>query len=506
MEKSSFFNSVNGDRKYKAEDFADYFSKFITNGVFPNIASNLQVIANGTDMTVTLKAGAAWINGYMYQNTDDLILPIDVADGVLNRIDRVVIQLNYAERLIKAVVKKGTFSSSPVAPSLQRDADIYEIGIADIAVNKGVTSITQSAITDLRLNTTLCGMVNSLLQADTTAIFEQYQDWFERETSENEQEFDQFMADQQQAFQTWFDSVKGQLSGDVAGSLANRITEVETDLAAHSADYVKHPGYAVATGSANAYSVALNPAPTSYVEGMAVSVKINVDNTGPSTININGLGAVPIKKPNGNDVSAGNLKAGSIYTLRYNGTNFILQGEGGEYGTAGAPQVLEGYTVGTENGVIPGTMPNNGAITITPTTTDQTIPAGYHNGSGKVKGDPNLIPSNILSGKSIFGVTGNVVQGKRWGSGTNSTDGSGHLIISLPFKPRLIFLHKEGYSIDSRFLYYYELLSTTDYVYRDKTGALMIRAISYDGGYVNPSGFNFYVEENYTNFQWIAYE
>jgi hypothetical protein len=94
-------------------------------------------------------------------------------------------------------------------------------------------------------------------------------------------------------------------------------------------DYIRQPGYAAATGTANAYAVTLNPAPTAYVEGMAVAVKINVDNTGAATINVNGLGAKPIKKPNGSDVSAGNLKAGSVYTLRYNGTNFILQGEGG---------------------------------------------------------------------------------------------------------------------------------------------------------------------------------
>lgn len=109
------------------------------------------------------------------------------------------------------------------------------------------------------------------------------------------------------------------------------LTSLEQTVNEHSADYVKHPGYGVATGSANAYSVTLNPAPTSYVEGMAIAVKINVDNTGSSTIDINGLGAKSIKKPNGNDVSAGNLKAGSIYTMRYNGTNFILQGEGSDF-------------------------------------------------------------------------------------------------------------------------------------------------------------------------------
>lgn len=114
-------------------------------------------------------------------------------------------------------------------------------------------------------------------------------------------------------------------------STKNELQTLDNKVTSHLDDYVKHPAYAVATGSANAYSVTLNPAPTSYVEGMAIAVKINVDNTGPSTIDINGLGTKSIKKPNGNDVAAGNLKAGSIYTLRYNGTNFILQGEGSDF-------------------------------------------------------------------------------------------------------------------------------------------------------------------------------
>ncbi|THD15383.1 hypothetical protein CI793_13535 [Anoxybacillus ayderensis] len=137
---------------------------------------------------------------------------------------------------------------------------------------------------------------------------------------------------------------------------ANAKTYADQKVSEHSADYVKHPGYGVATGSANAYAVTLNPAPTSYVEGMAIAVKINVDNTGSSTINVNGLGAKAIKKPNGNNVSAGNLKAGSIYTLRYNGTNFILQGEGGEYGNATPADVRNTKTLGTENGVVQGTL------------------------------------------------------------------------------------------------------------------------------------------------------
>ncbi|MCY9679756.1 hypothetical protein M5W74_11805 [Paenibacillus larvae] len=233
-EKSMFFNSVNGDRRYLAEDFAGYFSKFITNGYFPNKGSNLQVDATGQEMSVIIRSGAAWINGYMYSNTSNLTLKIDVADGVLNRIDRVVLQCNFSERLIKAVVKKGQFASNPVAPELQRDADIYELGLADILVKKGATSITGAGITDLRLNTQMCGVVNSLLQADTTAIFNQFQDWFIRTSKKHEQEitssleeFEAFISEQKQKyskdFEEWFSTIKDVLDENTAGHLLNLI-------------------------------------------------------------------------------------------------------------------------------------------------------------------------------------------------------------------------------------------------------------------------------------------
>src|SRR5690606_37941499 len=48
------------------------------------------------------------------------------------------------------------------------------------------------------------------------------------------------------------------------------------------------------------------------------------------------------------------------------------------------------------------------AQTYTPGTTDQSIASGqYLSGVQTIKGDANLIPANILSGISIFGVTGN---------------------------------------------------------------------------------------------------
>ena len=52
------------------------------------------------------------------------------------------------------------------------------------------------------------------------------------------------------------------------------------------------------------------------------------------------------------------------------------------------------------------------ATTFTPGTADQTIAAHqYLTGAQTIKGDANLLPKNIVSGKTIFGVTGTAETG-----------------------------------------------------------------------------------------------
>jgi len=209
--RSGFFNSINGDRKYGAERFAEYFASFIGNGVFPNPGNGLQVMANN-DMTVTVKAGKAWINGYILINDDDYILTLDPADGALNRIDRIVARYDTVDREIRLEVKKGTFASSPVAPTLQRDADAYELGLADVYIAAGVVSVTQANITDLRFNTELCGIVHGTVeQVDTTTLFNQYVDWYTTTTGQAEtdieaikQQFQNNLTQFEQDWNDWF--------------------------------------------------------------------------------------------------------------------------------------------------------------------------------------------------------------------------------------------------------------------------------------------------------------
>lgn len=75
-------------------------------------------------------------------------------------------------------------------------------------------------------------------------------------------------------------------------------------------------------------------------------------------------------------------------------------------GNATNPDVLAGKTYTNDSGSGTGTMPNNGAVTITPSTSNQTIALGYHNGSGVVVGDTDLIAGNIKTGINIFNING----------------------------------------------------------------------------------------------------
>ncbi|GAB6086484.1 hypothetical protein [Alkaliphilus crotonatoxidans] len=258
--------------------------------------------------------------------------------------------------------------------------------------------------------------------------------------------------------------------------LDESIGEVHQEITTHRADYVRHPGYAVTAGTGNAYTITTDPAPTAYVDGMGIVIRANRANTGAATLNWNGLGAVPIVDAKGNPLIAGKIPNGARLSLRYSSAaeNFQLQGEGGEYGTATPAEVMQGYTIGTEEGVLPGTlaltgnaaagdviagqtfyntnpkskitgtlaltgdaaaaqvlsgrtfyntnpksrltgtMANRGAVTNTITTQggQYTIPQGYHSGSGVVTASfANLIPGNVRQGVNIGGIVGTLIDG-----------------------------------------------------------------------------------------------
>ena len=82
--------------------------------------------------------------------------------------------------------------------------------------------------------------------------------------------------------------------------------------------------HAVDTGSVNAYAVAPVPAISSYAVGQIVFLKPSNASTGASTLAVSSLAAKSIKLPNGSDLLSGSLETTGVYTLMYDGTNFIV--------------------------------------------------------------------------------------------------------------------------------------------------------------------------------------
>jgi hypothetical protein len=177
MLKYGFFNSVNGDRKYDADDISNWLQHLVSDGVFADPSNQMQVVA-GTGMTVNVKPGWGFVQCKWCHNDADTPLTLQAA-GAFPRIDRIVIRLDRrsAARSITLAVKTGEYGDSVNAqpPALTRNADVYELSLARITVYTGTTAITQDLITDERPDGSLCGFVAGLIdQIDAASLFAQY--------------------------------------------------------------------------------------------------------------------------------------------------------------------------------------------------------------------------------------------------------------------------------------------------------------------------------------------
>ena len=268
MQKATFFNSKDGDRKYNASDWANYFKPLFVSGVF----NGDLFVSAGTGMQVVVATGYAWLEGYGYNNTEDLVIDLEVASGNLNRYDAIKVKLNVSARTITAYADKGGNAASPTKPTNERSDTVFEITIAEIYIAAGTTQITQSMITDTRMNSAKCGWVTgSVDQIDFTKVDEQFKQFFkekiaqieadvtefedgigERNTNadnyleqykqdvdEDKLKADEFLetfkqylqnytSQHQAEFETWVETIKGILGEDEAGKLLLMIEDLQS--------------------------------------------------------------------------------------------------------------------------------------------------------------------------------------------------------------------------------------------------------------------------------------
>ena len=205
------------DRAITSAPLRKLIKSLFSDGVLPNPATNLQVIA-GNGMNVLVQPGFAMVNGCLKLEEAQRILSIQASDASYDRIDTVVMRLNDndAERICDLYVVKGVPAAKPVRPELIRNASVWEIGLADLFISKNNTIISNQKITDTRYETERCGIISSVSKFDTTTLYQQIQS-----------DLLGFKNEEQEQFLEWFKEVKDQLSEDAAGNLQAQINDLE---------------------------------------------------------------------------------------------------------------------------------------------------------------------------------------------------------------------------------------------------------------------------------------
>lgn len=131
--------------------------------------------------------------------------------------------------------------------------------------------------------------------------------------------------------------------------------------------------YVLDLGTVNSYVVNFARVPESYTEGMNFTMKAATTNTGPAVINVNGLGAKQIRRYDGQPLEPGDIRAGQLVILGYDGSRFLNIGaqgaevakarqwatstsvvQSGEYGARGYAQQADRWANANEDVVVEG--------------------------------------------------------------------------------------------------------------------------------------------------------
>lgn len=141
-----FFDSLNHDRTYNAEQFSSFLDGIVYDGVYEAVGNKFYVEAY-SGMQLTVDTGRAWFDHTWILNTTKYVVTISTADTIYNRIDAVVLEINKNDRRGYIKVVKGSPTANPARPSLIKTSYIKQYALAYVTVPKLATSISQSNIT-----------------------------------------------------------------------------------------------------------------------------------------------------------------------------------------------------------------------------------------------------------------------------------------------------------------------------------------------------------------------
>jgi hypothetical protein len=121
--------------------------------VLGGVNNSLEVKQSGTPgMSVIVRSGKMFVQGYFYYNDADKTLAVSAAHATNPRIDLVVVRVTPASgtQAVRIVVLTGTAAATPSRPALTQNATTYEVAIAELWIPATSTTVTDPYIHDLR--------------------------------------------------------------------------------------------------------------------------------------------------------------------------------------------------------------------------------------------------------------------------------------------------------------------------------------------------------------------
>ena len=181
---SGFYNSVNGDRVYDADQFGSLFDGIIAEGIFPNVGDKFFVRPVGNSMAVYVGAGKAWLNKRWVENAGDETLAIQAANASLDRVDAVILTVDSSKAIrgAKLEVIKGVPAATPVPPLIGNAGEKKSFLLATVRVIKNSVAVSAENITNFVGSGTtpyVSGPVSTInLDALQSKLQSEFDTWF----------------------------------------------------------------------------------------------------------------------------------------------------------------------------------------------------------------------------------------------------------------------------------------------------------------------------------------
>lgn len=212
---SGFYNSVNGDRKYDAEDFGRLLNGVIQQGVFANVGNQFLCTSNRNGMSVRIDTGKAWVGSKYIELTSFETVNISPAHPSYDRKDYICLLVNN-----NASARAGSVTTIPGTPApkgpqvkppqLPSWSGFSYLPIAMVDVYGGATSISNAEITNLAGTSTCPWVSGPNMTVNVDGLQNQLQSKFD----------------------TWFASVRDALNKAAGGNVNVDIANLKTDMTA----------------------------------------------------------------------------------------------------------------------------------------------------------------------------------------------------------------------------------------------------------------------------------